>query len=395
MKIFILFLSLCTLLAAQPLTLAQIQKEFKKTHPFYHQQQEQKALNSSIIKSQYAKNPFILSSSIADAYTDGENNEFEYSVGVSKTFVLGDKREKQIYIKNLQNSAKLLQMQKEMLTFRHKIDRAYHKSCLTKEQRETFEQMVDEFETLYQKKLKAYEYKDISKKELLQLKIEKADLKQRLQSLKANEKISKDAIFNLLKTKDKELSCKDLYPMKFIFKDSNELFNLSKEAYEKELLSLKKSKNLFNRKFETIDLSLGYDNEIDTKKYGLGFSLPLSFTSSENEYKKIAVIHKIKLLKLQKERMLLEKRREFKKLRAKLKNEKEIVLQTKENIDTFKHQLLPLIETSYQLGESSVVEYLLSKQKFWQLQESLSEHKKNYYNTLFDLLTVTEFKDIK
>jgi len=397
MKKFILFISLCSLAIAKPITLDEIQQELKTTHPFYQIQDEKKALNEADIKANHSPSEFVLDATGADAIENGQDGEFEYSIGLSKTFILGDRRDKQIKIAELKNQAKLLNMQKEMLTFSNEISRAYHKSCLDREQTESFSKLYDEFQTLYNKKLKAYKYKDISKKELLQLKIEKADLFQELQSLKTKQMISKNALLELLKNSDtnRELSCKDLYKMEFDFKDSNKLFSLSKNYYDSLLESVKLSQNLYDRKFETIDLSLGYDNEIDTDRYGMGFSLPLSFTSSRNEYKKISSIHKQKVIKLQRENLFIEKNREFKRLNTKLQNEKNIVLKTQNNIKTFKDELLPLIEKSYQLGESSVVEYLLSKQKLFKLQNSLNEHKKAYYNTLFDLINVSEIKDTK
>jgi outer membrane protein TolC len=390
-------LLLSSLLSASSLTLKQIQERLEKTHPFFLSQEEKEALHEATIHATWAQAPLNLSTSGAQAYPDEGDDAFEYSLSLSKTLPLGNQRTKQLEIAHLKHQAHKLQMQQKYIAFMHEINRAYHDSCLNRQQREAFRQLVEEFEILFKKKRKAYRYKDISKKELLQLKIEKASLRQELENLKAKEEISKQALLDLLEIEgdDSHLSCKDLYPMEFNPPNKDALFSLSKRAFEEEIHAANKSAKLYDRKFENVDLSLGYDHEIDTKRYGVALALPLSFTSQKNEYKKIAAIHEGRLLKLQKRQALLEKKRTFKQLQAKLKNEQNIVIQTKNNIQTFRKELLPLIEMSYQLGESSVVEYLLSKQKLWQLQESLSLHKKNYYNTLFRLLTIAEFKEIK
>ena len=247
------------------------------------------------------------------------------------------------------------------------------------------------------KKLKAYDYNEISKKELLQLEIEKADLKQKLENFKAKESILKQTLFDAvnLSNDKKELSCKDLHPMVFNQNDSTKIFSLSTEAIDKQILGAKKSVNLYSRNFESIDLSVGFDKEIDMKRYRVGISLPLSFSSKSDKYKKISALHQQEALKLQKQHILIEKNRRFKQLTSKLENEKNLIIMTSENIRSFETNLLPLIEKSYQFGESSVVEYLLSKQKLWQLQERLIEYKKIYYTTLFELYTVAEIKEIE
>jgi L,D-peptidoglycan transpeptidase YkuD (ErfK/YbiS/YcfS/YnhG family) len=52
--------------------------------------------------------------------------------------------------------------------------------------------------------------------------------------------------------------------------------------------------------------------------------------------------------------------------------------------------LLPLLKRSYDLGETSVVEYLLSKQRSKQLKEEIYNTKKAYYTLLFKLYTLSE-----
>lgn len=392
----LLFLSvLASYAIASPLTLQQIEQKLEHSHPLYLSIESQKEANSAKIRAEHATEPFVLSAGGAQAKPDGAEDEFEYSAGVGKTFLLGNQRAQSLTIATLNLQADALELEKRLLEFSNAIKADYHQSCLMREQSVVFEQSYHEFEKLYAKKQKAYKYKEISKKELLQLKIEKADLKQKLQNFKAKESILKQTLFDAIGlTENKvELSCADLHPMIFNEDDSDKVFALSTEALDKQILGAKKSANLYSRSFESIDLSVGFDKEIDMKRYGVGVSLPLSFSSKANEYKKISALHQQKALKLQKQHMLIEKNRKFKQLKAKLENEKNLITMTAESITSFKMDLLPLIEKSYQFGESSVVEYLLSKQKLWQLQERLSEYKKTYYKTLFELYTVAEIKE--
>ena len=65
----------------------------------------------------------------------------------------------------------------------------------------------------------------------------------------------------------------------------------------------------------------------------------------------------------------------------------------KRNYKNYKNRLLPMIQTSYDLGETSVIEYLLNRQKSYQLRQEIYATKKAYYNTLFKLYTLSEKKD--
>ncbi len=382
------------LVEAAPLTLKEIEDRLMDSHPLYLTYQEKKEAHHAKMESEFASTPLVLSAGGADANPTGMDDEFEYNFGVSKSFMFGNQKKEKFEIEKLKHKAHALEFEKKLIAFSNEIKFDYHKSCFMQEQRVVFENSYHEFEKLYKKKLKAYKYKEISKKELLQLEIEKANLEQKFQNFKAKEKISKQTLFDVVGTKGTDtLSCKDIHPMVFNEDDGDKLFELSIKAYENEILAERKSVNFYNRSFESFDLSVGYDKEIDMKRYGVGVSMPLSFTSKADEYKKISALHNQKALKLQKQHMLIEKSRKFKQLKSKLDNEKDLIFMMENSINRYRDDLLPLIEKSYQFGESSVVEYLLSKQKFWQLQERLNEYKITYYKTLFELYTVAEIKE--
>ncbi len=394
-NIFISVVVLFSALQAKTISLEDIEEKLQKAHPLHLSLKEQELSNSAKSKANFARTPIVLQGGTTRANPLGEDSELEYSVGAQKTFIFGNKRN--LEISNLNNLASSLELKKELLAFNNELKMLYHQSCLEKTKTETYEKLYRDFEKLFAKKQKAYEYKEISKKEILQLQIEKEDLKQRLQGFKADKSISKSSLFKIIGVDDSKakLYCQDLHPMEFTQDDEKALFTLSKEALNSQILATKKSTKLYDRNFESVDLSLGYDNEIDMKKYGVGISLPLSFTSDANEYKKVSALHKQKALRFKKESLLLRKNQKFEALKAKLQNSKKLILMVEENIKIGEDELSPLIEKSYQLGESSVVLYLLEKQKLWQLYLTLNDYKKRYYQTLFELYTVAELKGKK
>ena len=396
MKRWILLNLLSTFALAQTLTLKEIETKLWQTHPFYAAQQEKIQAHDTSVHGDYAQDPFVLSTTAAKAKPDGDDSAFEYSLGLSKTLPLGNQRTKQLEIAHLEHEAHLFEMQQDQIAFFYEVATRYHDSCLADEEVMRFAKQLKAFETLYTKKQKAYRYGDISKKDLLQLKIEKTNLKQEFKTLSTKAKILRKNLLSMLQEQDKGqvLSCQDLYP--FTFKvDKKSIFTLTNKQYLSQIKAASSRQKLYKRNFETIDLSLGYDKEIDTQRYGVGFALPLSFSSSKDEYKKLSALHQEKYLKLQHKMALMQKEQRFEALKETLENEKNIVTQTRQNLSEYEQDLLPLIEKSYQLGESSLLEYLLGKQKLWQLQKELIEHKKHYYKTLFALYTIAQIKETK
>ncbi len=63
------------------------------------------------------------------------------------------------------------------------------------------------------------------------------------------------------------------------------------------------------------------------------------------------------------------------------------------NIQDYRDRLLPMVKKSYEYGESSVIEYLLSQQRLYSMEKELLDIKRDYYHRLFKLYTVAERKD--
>jgi hypothetical protein len=66
---------------------------------------------------------------------------------------------------------------------------------------------------------------------------------------------------------------------------------------------------------------------------------------------------------------------------------------TQKRLHKYENELMPLVEKSYRLNESSLIEYLLSYENFNEISETLNQTKKAYYQTLFELYNVLEIKE--
>ena len=340
--------------------------------------------------------PMELFGSGANANPAVGSDEFEYSVGLSQQLSWGNTQEEEQSITRLNNEAYFLEEEKKVLNFENGLKNLYHNHCLDKKHYKVFKQNYEDFVTLYKKKQKAYKYQEISKAELMQLEIEKNRLYARLQEIEMIQKISKRKLLVLGRinhSKYTALSCSDMYPIRENAKLKGNRFNLSKEAHQKRLESTQVALERHSKALDSISLSVQYDKEIDMDRYGVGVSIPLNFTSGKSEQERAAAMYKSSTLGFQYEQTMLEKESMYLELKAYLSTHVLMIETLKRNHKNYKQKLLPLIKKSYDLGETSVIEYLLNSQKSYQLRHEIYTTKKAYYHTLFKLYTLSEMKD--
>jgi hypothetical protein len=329
------------------------------------------------------------------AYPDTGIQGNEYSVGISKKFMLGDIQAQEQKVTRLSNQAYLLEKERNILHFKNGLKNIYHQHCLDVQNYRSFRQSYLDLVKLYKKKQKAYEYKEISKTELMQLETEKNRLYAQLQEMHMQQEISKENLLMLSNIKDikhVKLSCRDMYPIRSDVTLSD-TFELSKDAYQKRVQSTQEALKRHSGAFESIDLSVQYSNELDIDKYSVGISVPLTFSSRRSEHERAAAMYRNSAVSFEFEQSMIEKKSMLIQLRSQLKGHALMVQTLKRNYRNYQKKLLPLIKRSYDLGETSVIEYLLNRQKSYQLRQEIYATKKAYYNTLFKLYTISEKKD--
>ena len=389
----VLLLLCATLLGAQTVDLNKIISYVRVHHPKYKAMEEESLALNARIQAEYAVPAASLSLGVTNAKPDQEKSGTEYSAGLSTLIDLANTRGLELESADLQNEAILLQKQKALFAFGNRLRDLYHQSCLDKKELEILQTVLAAFNRLYLKKQKAYKYHEVSKKELLQLKLEKKLLEQKVSAQKNAYAISRESLLNLAALphqKESRLECHDLYPLTARIDIDNEPFILTNLAYEKEMESLDKKYRRYQKHFEPVEVSLNYDDEIDTRRVGAGVSIPLSFTSPRNEQSRIYLMHQKEMRKLDHHNWLLQNSAKVKELEAQLENDYRQIVALQENIATYQNQLMPLIEKSFQMGESSVIEYLMGRRKLLDISSELIQTQKRYYHRLFSLYTLIE-----
>ncbi len=396
MKHIILFALLIQFSGASTLTLKKVLASANNNSTLTQALEQERLLLEARNLADTSLDPMELFGSAANANPIIGKNEFEYSVGLSQQLSWGNTQEKEQSITRLNNEAKLLEEDKKILSYDNGLKSLYHNHCLDNKYYKVSKQNYQEFVKLYKKKQKAYKYQEISKAELMQLEIEKNRLYAQLQEIEMMQVISKQKLFVLGRINNANtttLSCKDIYPIRENVKLDRDRFQLSKEAHTKRLKSTQVALERYSKSLDSISLSVQYDKEIDIDRYGVGISIPLNFTSSRSEQERAAAMYKSSALGFQYEQTMLEKRSRLLELQSYLNSKAWMLKTLKNNHRNYKKQLLPLIKKSYDLGETSVIEYLLNRQKSYQLRQEIYATKKAYYNTLFKLYTLSEMKD--
>lgn len=347
-------------------------------------------------QSNRADEPFVLNHSISKIGTSIDNLKNGIDTSISKEIKLGDIQELEIKGDRLNNEAYIIKRAIDKVRLKNDIRLQYHKYCIGESYLNSFQNYYDNLEELYRKKQIAYANDDISKTELFQVEIERDRQKVKLNNIRRKEKNIKEQLFILggFNIMD-NLSCSDLYPIESDIDLTEKLFAISEKSYQKKQNSLHIGVERYSKKLEKVNISIGYNHEIDSDFYTVGVEIPLNFTTKKNEYKKASILHQISALEIEHQRFIQKRYYQVKQLDVELNSVVETIRGIEENIESFKSKLLPLITKSYSYGESTVMEYLLTQQKLNLLQRELLDQKEIYYSKLFTIYTITEQEDIK
>ena len=355
---------------------------------------EQLALESATL-AQTETAPLTYNQSLSQNQGVGESG-LEYEISFSKEFKLGNILELEQQQHRLNNQAYLLEQKRDIYRYNAYLKNAYHNYCLDEEYLTSFRDEVYTFTQLYRKKERAYSEDEISKTELLQLRLEKQRLNGELNRLGQKQQNSKVQLLGLTNFNIYEsFSCQDLYPIQEEVVLNEESFALSQEAYSKRIESTQVGLNRYSQKIESIDVSMGYTKELDRDMYTMAISVPLNFSTRKSEYERASLLHQSSVLSLKNQQRTEHIVAQVLLLQNALKEDYRAIEDQYSLINNYTLSLLPLIKKSYQYGESSVIEYLLSEQKLYGLKQQLLEKKRGYYKTLFKLYSMSESKDYK
>jgi len=393
LKRVIVIASLSTLLISSTVTLDDIIANAKPPKIIEEKiTQERLSLESESLSSSL---PEPISVEGAIGRKDGvDDSGFEYDIGFSREILVGDSQRLRREESRLNYEADLLEQQLEILGIENWLKDLYHQQCLDSAYVANSQEAYQIFSELYDKKQVAFRQGEISKTELLQIELERDRLQIELDSSIRGERLSKELLLSLTELpRDSSLSCVDIYPIRAEIDLAEDGFKISKEAYSRRVDGINIGLKRYNQKIDRLELVGGYTRELDSDIFTVGVSIPLNFTSDAPKYAKASLKYKSQALELEHEQKINQKSFEVRELYQKLKQDALMVEAKRRNIQDYRDRLLPMVKKSYEYGESSVIEYLLSQQRLYSMEKELLDIKRDYYHRLFKLYTVAERKD--
>jgi len=394
MRTIIVLLFFTSLIFAKNITLSEVLKSSKQHNQFIKALQKEALYLKAKDRADTASDALEIYANKIKAKPHDAPKADEYAVGLSKSFLLPHIQQKEYKMRALESEAAMLEATAKIDSFHQAIKNLYHQHCIDREDYRSFRANYSDFAKLFAKKQKAYRFDEISKAELLQLKIEKKLLYAKLQESKMRQARSKK--FLLMSThlsSDRAFSCRDAHPIQRHVKLPTNVLNTSKKAFQKRIESTKEAINRHNYAIDSISVSGEYSKELDTDRYTIGVSIPLNFTSSKSEEERVAAMNKLSAATLKYEERMHQTKAKVTQMQAKLQSIASNIASLKESIALFRKELMPLIQKSYDLGESSLIEYLLNRQKYYELRRELYEAKREYYQLLFSLYATLEIKE--
>ena len=393
----ILFLLACSIfLKASSVNLDEILKKLEYEHPTAKSIKAYEAAYNSDNKVKLLRESVQLTMDGSYAKADLDRSKYEYSIGVEQKFMNPSVEDSISRSARYQSDAEILNLKHDFLLLENDVRFLYHINCLDKQAIEEYKASYLSFKTLYMKKEKAYKYGEISKKELLQLQIELSRLKSEYKHIENEEKTSRNNFQSKILLpifEESILSCKDTYSVIDKLLINNNEASLQVESLNKKIKSTESDFNQYSSMFDSYTLSAAYQDEIDTKRFVVGLSIPLNFTSSINEERQSAALHKKNALEYEKYGLKLEREFKVKLLEKRLLESFHDIGLVTSMLKKYEDELMPLIERGYRLGEDSAIEYLLSQREMWMYKKDLIQQHKNYYEVLFKLYSVLEIKD--
>jgi hypothetical protein len=394
---FWLFLSFASIfLNASAITLDEVLTAVQKEHPAVKSLQEIDYANKSQTQALSLREASQLN--IQNSYANPKFNkaEHEYDIGVTQNITLPNVKKNIVKANSYKNEAQLLELKYNFALLKNDIALLYHNSCLDKINLSNFSQELKSFEELYAKKEKAYQYKEISKKELLELSLELERLKNEYQQYKNTLQSSRSRLQSKVLLEyiaDKELSCNDLNVFVKELQVDNQSQTLIEQSFDKKIQSYQSDAKRYDNSFDSFTLGLSYAKEIDLNKATVSLSIPLNFTTSVYEQNRAAALHNQSAASYDKEAYMLEKRADIELLQRELSSDFQSIEAQKNIVKKYKDELLPLAKTAYLMGENSAIEFLLNQREYLKLKAELTTKQKKYYQTLFELLSVTQTKE--
>jgi len=314
------------------------------------------------------------------AFDSGEKG-MEYQLVIGKNIMVHNSQLNELLQKN-KNYAQMLKKVKEN-QLKALIFRLYGEYCITMDSLQTKGELVaiyDTLDTQIQKGVKLGEFS--SNKAIManlafqNLILEISKIESQLQEYEA--KIKSIVPFN------GQYQCKKntLNFNKLFSPESSVYFDLLQQQKQAVLSRL----DIDSNQLQSFNVNMAYSKELDTKRYTINFSVPLSFDNTRYEANRASSMHNYSALNYQIISFSKRYKEETKALKTRLNIYKEHVSKTEKSIKKDSNQLIKQSNLRFKAGEESLIEILKATQTQLQIVDTILQFKQQRHRAVSDYL---------
>ncbi len=270
---------------------------------------------------------------------------------------------------------------------------AYHTACVSLQMQEKSSFLYTEQQKRFEQIQSAYVLGEISKKDLL---FNKLDLRKLRQNVSAYKRMYIKDMALVQSYVDniniRTLSCEDIVEPKREIK-----LNPIEEHGELKVLEYKKNSSkalydVYESSLSSLSYEIAFEEELDTRRYTVGLSIPLDSMSSLKEKEKAQHLALSTSYIHEKDSLRLEIEHYSSSAIAKLEVLYDEYILIKDEVLPLNKELVSLSKTALLEGEGDMMEYLDSTRSYSLNLLEMLEIKKFYYTELFDLYKIADLE---
>ncbi|MEA3371365.1 MAG: TolC family protein [Campylobacterota bacterium] len=388
---FTIFLVLIFSVYANAYNLQEIKESLKsnnKTKSIKFKRDSQIA-QSSLMNSYEAP---VLGASLSHA-KEPSNDGLEYSVGISQDIAAPFSFSSKNRATEQSTLALRQEAKHELHIIELEVSSKYYASCTSREIRDKSILLYKEQSKRFEQLENAYSLGEISKKDLL---FNKLDLAKLSQNISRYELVFLEEFATLQESVDSlkidKISCDDLVePVGSVeLRDINEHGELKTLEYKKN--ASKAMYEVHDSMLQTVGYELLYEQELETKRYTVGISIPLGVATQQREMTRSAELAMSSSYETEKESMKNKIHKSSMKLKSKLELIYAELKIMQDEILPLSQELLNLSKSALVEGEGSVMEYVDASRSYSENLLGMLELKKTYYYQLFELYKTADMQ---
>ncbi len=312
---------------------------------------------------------------------DGSNRGSEAGISIAKNFTLGFSKIDRLLQKNQAYADTLKKIKLNQL--KAIIFRLYGNYCITMDALQAKADLALTYEQIAEQIDRGVKFGEFAKSKsimthlsLENLNLEISKLETELQNYEA--KLRSIVDFN------GAFECKRIHPnFEAMFgSDASLYFNLFNE--KKSVAKLEYA--LATQSFPSLSLEGSYSDEIDTRRYALSLTLPLSYGSNKFEAKKAAALQKLSATNFEIKAFAKRYLEESKALKRQLNIYKKYVKASEEQIKQASNELISQSKMRFSAGEESLLGVLQATQTKLNMIQNILDLKLKRHNSVADFL---------